>query len=141
MRRVVCTAALAALLGLGGAAARAQDDEGRKLFNSLTPSCAICHTLKDAGASGAVGPSLDELKPDAARVAKALRNGGDADLLARLADDKRVGLGKKRLTAVLSESDRFVGAAPHQVDAFVDKVEPLVKRMKGAADYRPGKLL
>jgi adenylosuccinate lyase len=62
-------------------------------------------------------------------------------LLSRLAGDKRVGLGKKKLTEVLGESDRFVGAAPHQVDAFVDKVEPLVKRAKGAADYRPGKLL
>jgi sulfite dehydrogenase len=31
--------------------------------------------LKDAGAAGEVGPSLDELKPDAARVVKALRNG------------------------------------------------------------------
>jgi cytochrome c6 len=51
------------------------DDEGRKLFTSVTPPCALCHTLKDAGATGQVGPSLDELKPDAARVAKALRNG------------------------------------------------------------------
>lgn len=32
-------------------------------------------TLQAAGAEGAVGPVLDELKPDAARVAKALRNG------------------------------------------------------------------
>ena len=54
MRRVVCTAALAALLGVGAAAAQAQEDEGRKLFNALTPSCAICHTMKDAGATGAV---------------------------------------------------------------------------------------
>jgi mono/diheme cytochrome c family protein len=35
----------------------------------------VCHTLKDAGSEGAVGPVLDELKPDAARVANALRNG------------------------------------------------------------------
>ena len=51
------------------------DEEGRKLFTSVTPACALCHTLKDAGATGAVGPSLDELKPDAARVVKALKNG------------------------------------------------------------------
>lgn len=51
------------------------DDEGRKLFTSVTPACALCHKLKDAGATGEVGPSLDELKPDAARVAKALKNG------------------------------------------------------------------
>lgn len=39
------------------------------------PPCAICHTLKDAGATGAVGPVLDDLQPDAARVATALRTG------------------------------------------------------------------
>jgi cytochrome c6 len=50
-------------------------DEGRKLFTSVTPACALCHVLKDAGAQGAVGPSLDELKPDRDRVVKALRNG------------------------------------------------------------------
>jgi sulfite dehydrogenase len=51
--------------------------QGRLLFKqqSAMPACALCHTLKDAGAQGEVGPSLDELKPDAARVAKALRNG------------------------------------------------------------------
>ena len=49
---------------------------GKKLFmRGVVPSCAVCHTLQDAGAEGAVGPVLDELKPDAARVAKALRNG------------------------------------------------------------------
>lgn len=63
---------LAAVLAAGPALA---DEEGRKLFTGVTPACAICHTLKDAGAAGAVGPSLDELKPDAARVVKALRNG------------------------------------------------------------------
>ena len=63
------------------------------------------------------------------------------DLLGRLAGDKRVGLGKKKLTEILRENERFVGAAPHQVDAFVATVTPLVKKHKGAADYQPGKLL
>ena len=54
----------------------AQMAQGKALFLTGTvPSCAICHTLEAAGAQGAVGPVLDELKPDAARVAKALRNG------------------------------------------------------------------
>lgn len=70
-----CLAAFAAL------PARAADDAdklalGKKLFmQTAIPACAVCHTLKDAGASGAIGPVLDELKPDAQRVAKALRNG------------------------------------------------------------------
>lgn len=52
------------------------DDEGRRIFTGgVTPACKTCHTLRDAGAEGAIGPSLDELKPDAARVAKAVKNG------------------------------------------------------------------
>ncbi|HZH08349.1 MAG TPA: cytochrome c [Lautropia sp.] len=51
-------------------------DSGKELFlKGTVPSCAVCHTLQEAGAEGAVGPVLDELKPDAARVAKALRDG------------------------------------------------------------------
>lgn len=65
-------AVLAALVALPAFA----DDEGKRLFTTgATPACALCHTLKDAGAEGAIGPSLDELKPDAARVAKAVKNG------------------------------------------------------------------
>jgi sulfite dehydrogenase len=72
MRRLLI-AAVALLAGATGAVA--QEDEGRKLFTGVTPACALCHRLKDAGAEGATGPSLDELKPDAARVVKALRSG------------------------------------------------------------------
>ena len=51
-------------------------DIGKRLFTAgATPPCAICHTLKNAGAEGAIGPSLDELKPDAERVVKALKTG------------------------------------------------------------------
>jgi cytochrome c6 len=48
---------------------------GRKLFQTATPACAVCHTLKDAEAQGAVGPVLDEIKPDVKRVMAALNNG------------------------------------------------------------------
>ncbi len=54
----------------------AQLGEGRSLFiGGATPPCAICHTLKDAGATGSVGPVLDELRPDEDRVAAAIRGG------------------------------------------------------------------
>lgn len=70
------TTGVACLLALGLCGPALAQEEARKLFNGgVTPSCAICHTLKDAGAAGEIGPSLDELKPDAARVAKALRTG------------------------------------------------------------------
>ncbi|MDB6094324.1 MAG: adenylosuccinate lyase [Verrucomicrobia bacterium] len=84
----------------------------------------------------------EAIKEHALAAAKALRSGnGDADLLTRLAGDKRVGLGKKALQAILAENARFVGAAPHQVDAFVAQVSPLAKKHKGSADYRPARLL
>jgi len=54
----------------------ADREAGRVLFSSdTTPACALCHTLKDAAAEGAIGPSLDALKPDATRVATVLRTG------------------------------------------------------------------
>jgi mono/diheme cytochrome c family protein len=69
------TAGLALALALP-AAAMSQDDRGRKVFTEIAqPSCALCHTLKAAGAEGTIGPSLDELKPDAAKVREAVTNG------------------------------------------------------------------
>lgn len=63
------------VLGSLGAACHAQEDGKRLFISGATPSCTLCHTLKDAGAEGTVGPSLDELRPDAQRVVKALKNG------------------------------------------------------------------
>ena len=39
------------------------------------PRCTLCHTLRDAGAAGKVGPDLDRLHPDSARVARAVTGG------------------------------------------------------------------
>ncbi len=51
---------------------------GRELFVkgvSGQVNCALCHTLADAGASGAIGPNLNELRPKADEVEKAMREG------------------------------------------------------------------
>jgi mono/diheme cytochrome c family protein len=47
---------------------------GKQVFASA--GCASCHTLKDAGATGTVGPDLDQLKPSKATVARQVTNGG-----------------------------------------------------------------
>ncbi|HET7795731.1 MAG TPA: cytochrome c [Rhizobacter sp.] len=77
MRRYLLLGAALWCVGFAAqAAGEAEREAGRKLFNSGTqPSCAVCHTLRDAGAEGAVGPVLDELQPDEARVANVLRTG------------------------------------------------------------------
>jgi len=46
---------------------------GKSIFRS---QCASCHTLKDAGTTGTVGPNLDQLKPPFAIVQKQVTNGG-----------------------------------------------------------------
>ena len=74
--RAILTPALVALalvvglaVGMGSFATRAHAEDakpspaieaGREMFN--TWSCSACHTLSDAGAAGAVGPSLDNPK-------------------------------------------------------------------------------
>ena len=106
------------------------------------PFLATTTILMEAVKRGAGRETAHEaIKEHALAAAKALRAGDEADLLGRLAGDRRVGLGKKALQAILAENARFVGAAPHQVDAFVAEVAPLAKKHKGAAEYRPGRLL
>jgi cytochrome c551 len=46
---------------------------GREIF---VANCGSCHTLTDAGTSGAVGPSLDGIGLDVSAVETQVRNGG-----------------------------------------------------------------
>jgi mono/diheme cytochrome c family protein len=49
---------------------------GREVFLKVAePQCAICHTLADAASVGKVGPNLNDLAPDAARVTAAVTGG------------------------------------------------------------------
>ena len=56
-----------------GAAAPAGDAAAGKAV--FTANCGACHTLADAGTSGAVGPNLDELKPTAEQVLEIVHSG------------------------------------------------------------------
>lgn len=77
--------ALVLALFLAGPAVAAGDELGREVFTTLAqPPCALCHTLEAAGATGTIGPSLDELKPDKARVMEAVRTG--IGVMPRFAD-------------------------------------------------------
>ncbi len=56
----------------GAAPATGDAAAGKAVF---TANCGGCHTLADAGTSGAVGPNLDQVKPDAALVTDRVTNG------------------------------------------------------------------
>ncbi len=46
---------------------------GREVF---VANCGSCHTLSDAGTSGAIGPSLDGIGLDVSAIESQVRNGG-----------------------------------------------------------------
>jgi mono/diheme cytochrome c family protein len=46
---------------------------GKKIF--VSAGCVSCHTLKDAGATGTVGPNLDQAKPDYRLATARVTNG------------------------------------------------------------------
>jgi mono/diheme cytochrome c family protein len=48
--------------------------DGKAVFASA--GCGGCHTLKDAGTSGTVGPNLDQLKPSESTVEHQVETGG-----------------------------------------------------------------
>ena len=49
---------------------------GKEVFlNQSAPPCGVCHRLDDAGAQGAIGPHLDELKPTIERIKRAVYEG------------------------------------------------------------------
>lgn len=58
----------------GGTTTTAAKPDGKALFASA--GCSGCHTLKAAGASGNVGPNLDQLKPSKSAVQHQVEVGG-----------------------------------------------------------------
>ncbi|MFU8840090.1 MAG: c-type cytochrome [Nitriliruptoraceae bacterium] len=53
-------------------------DRGRELYITFEPSCASCHSFRDAGASSIIASDLDELQPSARVSAQSLLGGGIA---------------------------------------------------------------
>ena len=85
----------------------------------------------------------EAIKQHAVAVALAQREQGveGNDLIDRLAADPRLGLDAAALADLLADPIDFVGAAPHQVAAFVAQVEPIVASHPEAATYQPAPIL
>ncbi|WP_172796516.1 adenylosuccinate lyase [Corynebacterium glutamicum] len=82
------------------------------------------------------------IKENAVAVALNMReNGGDQDLIQRLAADDRLPMTEADLEAALADRHAFIGAAESQVSRVLDRIQVLVDAHPGAADYRPGEIL
>lgn len=80
-RRPACLL-LAAGLALSTGAAKAEDESdlelGKEVFLEIAePQCGICHTLADAGTTGDIAPSLDDLQLSEEGVETVVREGVD----------------------------------------------------------------
>jgi uncharacterized membrane protein len=78
---VTAAAAIAAVAviirpGSTAPATAASVSAGRTVFASA--GCGSCHTLRDAGAKGTIGPNLDALKPGREAIVQQVTNGGGA---------------------------------------------------------------
>ncbi len=72
----VYVAAVAGKPSAGGGGNLAKAKTGKEIF--LAAGCTGCHTLKDAGATGTVGPNLDQAKPSEAIAVDRVANGRGA---------------------------------------------------------------
>jgi len=88
--KVSASLAAGSLLAAAFQVSAADDSVGKQLFvQDATPPCGVCHALNAAGTAGTIGPSLDEMKPDAERVARVIRSGlGAMPAYAQLTDQQ-----------------------------------------------------
>lgn len=62
--------------GLSFEAQAQSEDLGKQVFTTIAqPPCMICHTLAAVGATGEIGPNLDQMKPTEDVVQRAVERG------------------------------------------------------------------
>ena len=82
------------------------------------------------------------IKENAVAVALNMReNGGEQDLVERLAADERLPLDADALAAALSDKHAFIGAAESQVSQILGRIKALADQHPHAAAYTPGDIL
>ena len=107
------------------------------------PFLATTRILMAAVRAGAGRETAHEvIKENAVAVALNMReNGGEQDLIDRLAADDRLPLTKQQLDDALADRHAFIGAAESQTHRVIDRVRALVAQYPQAADYVPGEIL
>ncbi|CQD08101.1 adenylosuccinate lyase [Corynebacterium striatum] len=82
------------------------------------------------------------IKENAVAVALNMReNGGEQDLVERLAADERLPMNAADLEAALADKHAFIGAAESQVNQVLTRINNLVSEHPKAAAYTPGEIL
>lgn len=82
------------------------------------------------------------IKENAVAVALNMReNGGEQDLIERLAADERLPMTREQLDDAMADRHAFIGAAERQVSRVLDRIQDVVNRYPDSANYVPGEIL
>lgn len=82
------------------------------------------------------------IKENAVAVALNMReNGGEQDLIERLAADERLPMTAEQLAEAMADRDAFIGSAKSQTQRVLARVNQWVSRFPDAAAYTPGDIL
>ncbi|WP_192930421.1 MULTISPECIES: adenylosuccinate lyase [Corynebacterium] len=82
------------------------------------------------------------IKENAVAVALNMReNGGEQDLVQRLAADERLPMSEQDLEQALEDRHAFIGAAESQVARVLERADAIVQKYPEAARYTPGDIL
>ncbi|MFP6872310.1 MAG: adenylosuccinate lyase [Verrucomicrobiales bacterium] len=114
--------------------------ENQRYLPFLTTTTFLMEAVK-AGAGREA--AHEAIKEHAVASLRALRSGeaGENDLIARLAEDDRLGIKRERLDELLGSAESEAGAAEVQVDAFLSAIDAVKTAYPDAESYRPGSIL
>ncbi len=108
------------------------------------PFLATTTLMMEAVQRGAGRENIHEaIKEHAVAVALEMREQGriDNDLASRLGGDERVPFTEEEIGVILADSRAFTGLARQQVDAFVQRVDEIVRRHPEAREVEKSRLL
>ena len=97
-----------------------------KTVKEYLPFIATENLMMEAVKKGGDRQKLHEIIRKCSMEATAkMKNGEECDLLSRLAQEKEFGLTETEMNELLTPS-LYIGRCPEQVEAFIDKVKPLI---------------
>lgn len=102
-----------------------------RTVNEFLPFMATENLMMEGVKRGGDRQQLHEIIRECSMEATAImKEGGECDLLSRLAAREDFPMGKEELASVL-DAKLYIGRCPEQVEAYVNSVEPMFK------EYRP----
>jgi adenylosuccinate lyase len=101
-----------------------------KTVNEYLPFIATENLMMAAVKRGGNRQEIHEIIRRSSMEATAkMKNGEECDLLSRLAKEDNFGLNENEMKELLNPS-LYIGRCPEQVDAFLNKIKPLIKDAK-----------